>query len=1192
MLQPAIVTMQRGLWPLVLVAGLLVAVSAFGGLGWLHVGRDGTLVLMGAGVGMLGLVWRLHHRFGACLASVDAMNARLQLLVRVSRHVSSPVLVTDSNGLVVWVNEAFERETGYASAQVVATRPGRRLRSPLADPQAIERLRAAIRQKQDVEVELLHRYRDERDRWVRLALTAQWTEQGHFCGFVVVLVDVDQQVRTREAYSKTLRERDALFNALDEHTIMAEADAEGRFTRVNRRFEEVSGYGEAELMGQGFDLLGSGWHPPTFWRKLWQRVEQGRPWQGEICHRSKSGRLYWTQTLLTPFRDDGGRVERIVVLQNDVSEHQRARIELSKSQTLLTRTSRLAGVGGWYATPDGALLHMTPECRHLLGIGSHERLTLGELWRVFDAGARLVVRRRIDQLMSGEAQEVDLVAPVSRSSGAGAQWVKMVASFTETDADGSGRLVRRLIGAVQDYTAQVQAQQRIREEQRILHSAMDAVGEAFALFDAHGRLVYYNDAQSAWLPDRTLRVGMRHEDLLQSMADLGLFRDAVGREAEWVSEVLRAPLRSAPDRIRQMADGRWFRFVDRLTADGQRVVLRYDVTELQAALIRADAAVAGKEQFLANMSHEIRTPINAVTGMLQLLADTPLDARQSDMVAKARLAARSLLGIINDILDFSKIRAGKMELDVVPFRLAELRRELEVVLEGARGRRALRLVFDTDAALPPVLVGDQIRLRQVLINLGGNAVKFTPQGQVTLGWHLLSCDVSVARVRFFVKDTGIGIAPAKQASVFDSFSQGEASTNRRFGGSGLGLSISQHLVGLMGGRIELESEPGVGSLFWFDVELAVAAESDLCADADGLAWNGQGPPLAGVRILLAEDNELNQEVAMALLGKVGARVTLVSNGLQAIEALRVDPQGFDVVLMDVQMPVLDGLRATECIRDGLKLDRLPVLAMTANAAVADREACLQAGMSAHIAKPFDLADLVQTVRQVLDGAARTEACLPTPESASCRLDTLDDTSTLQRLGGDRMLLKQLRERFVDSATQLVELANASLARDQWVEVAGAMHQLKASAGAVGATRLASLAAETESLFRKPAPAFTMQRRREALNHLSQALSDVRVCLAEANAVADVLGSPALHPSIGHGSIRSTIEALKPLYPLFQAADIDALEAHEEWARCHPAARDERFSALNACVDRLDLGGAAQACISLFDSLVLADRSVE
>jgi len=242
MLPTTVVTMQRGLWPLMLLAGVLLAASALGGLGWLRLGSDGALVLLCAGAMVLVLVWRLRRTVGACLVSADRLNARLQLLARVSRHVGSPVLVTDSDGLVVWVNEAFERETGYASAQMLGTRPGRRLRSPLADPLAVDQVRAAMRGQRDIDVELLHRFLDGKDRWVRLILASQRDEQGHFTGFVVVLVDVDQQVRTREAYRKTLRDRDALFSALDGHTIMAEADAEGRFTRVNRRFLELSGY--------------------------------------------------------------------------------------------------------------------------------------------------------------------------------------------------------------------------------------------------------------------------------------------------------------------------------------------------------------------------------------------------------------------------------------------------------------------------------------------------------------------------------------------------------------------------------------------------------------------------------------------------------------------------------------------------------------------------------------------------------------------------------------------------------------------------------------------------------------------------------------------------------------------------------------------------------------------------------------
>ncbi|MDQ7743321.1 PAS domain S-box protein [Hydrogenophaga pseudoflava] len=1180
-----------------LSAALVLTGAGFGVLGGLGDGDDTVLMRITLLVAGLTLVlagaWQ-RRVLARTRREVAALHERLTMMASVAEHAGSPVVVTDNDVRVVWCNEAFERDTGYRLDEVRGGGPGRWLRSPHADPVTTERVRDALRHQLDIDIELLHRYRDGRDRWVRLILTCRRDADGAFCGYVAVLVDIDAQFRVRESFRQTLRERDAMMRTLDEYVIVAETDANGRFTRVNRRFVEISGYTEAELMGQSFGLLGSGWHTANFWRNMWSRIQRGLPWRGEICNRSKQGRLYWVQTLITPFVGPSGKIEKYVAIQSDISEHRLARIELSKSQTLLARTSQLAGVGGWYALPAAGMLHLTPECRQLLGADDQDLRSLEDLWRAFDSGARLVVRQQLRELVERRRDEVSLVAPVSQVSGATARWVKMVASYGDSDTDAADRTQGRIIGAVQDYTQQVLAQQRIREEQRILHSAMDAVGEAFALFDPENRLVYFNDEYAAWMPAHDApRQGMRHEDLLRRVAERGLFLDAQGRESEWVHEVLRAPLKNAPDRIRQMADGRWIRFVDRVTADGYRVVFRYDVTELQSALIQADAAVLSKGQFLANMSHEIRTPINAIMGMLSLLGDTSLDARQADMVGKSRLAARSLLDIINDILDFSKIEAGMMRLHRLPFRLGDLRRELEVILDGARDGKPLDVVFEIDPDLPGVVVGDPIRLKQVLINLGGNAVKFTERGRVVMRWARVDEGAGQVGIRFEVEDTGIGIAPELQQSIFESFSQGESSTTRRFGGSGLGLTISQSLVNAMGGHIGLVSTPGQGSRFSFEIRLPVAGESEVPAALPVSAPGGTGAseeqPLAGLRVLVVEDNALNQEVAMSMLAREGAQVTLAGNGLAAVEVLGARPQDFDAVLMDMQMPVLDGLRATERIRAELGLTQLPVIAMTANVLSSDRDNCLKAGMNAHIGKPFDIAEVVRLLRHFTQHADAPEgaAAVPGTSSAPTQPVTLDNAGALRRLGGNEVLLTQLQCRFEDAATLLLKQAEARAARGDWTSAADAVHQLKGSAGVVGADHLAAACAEVEQLLRTGAPGAGWSQR---LAGLAPALQEVLRALPQG---MDVPPADPPGPCVADEASRlHSLAALRPLKDLLDAADMDAIDAHEQWRLAQAGARDLRFERLNQCMEDMDFQGAAEECARLLTPLDAVDVSIE
>ncbi|MBI3496999.1 MAG: response regulator [Proteobacteria bacterium] len=657
----------------------------------------------------------------------------------------------------------------------------------------------------------------------------------------------------------------------------------------------------------------------------------------------------------------------------------------------------------------------------------------------------------------------------------------------------------------------------LRRTQTLTRDAIEALNDGFALFDAKGELLLFNQRFREFFAAMLdqLRPGMQFHRLLEA----AVWRDQLGgvledeerairRRVEWVTAPGGAPL------IYQLADGRWIQSRDYPTSDGGSVSLYSDVTalrakeqELELAKEGAEAASQAKSDFLANMSHEIRTPMNGIIGMANLLLGTELSREQQDYVTTLRESGASLLAIIDDILDYSKIESGQLQLENADFPLHRMMGSVIDLLKPTASQKGLLLTLHLAPEVSAWAHGDQFRLRQVMVNLITNAIKFTKTGSVRVLVTQESSDASRAVLCCKIVDTGIGISADDQNRLFQRFSQVDGSVARRFGGTGLGLSISRHLVELMGGEIGVESEPGSGSEFWFKVPFGhskPAAETQASASFQ--------PGKAATRpmhILLAEDNRINQKVVVPLLEKAGHRVDTAENGRDAVEAVRF--MHYDLVLMDVQMPGMDGFQASKAIRDlGGHKAEVPIIAMTANVLQGIVERCFAAGMTDYLAKPVAPSALFEAIER----CARPS---DTPSRRGIAADVLtrsdDETAAgpLDLVAIDRLIgyltaarVVELIEDFADEILDRVDALERAVSAGALDELRRVAHDLAGASAALGLSELvergrkieaACAAVEWEHVRELVAGTFPLQLRAIA------ALADARARILATGATA-------------------------------------------------------------------------------------------
>ena len=865
--------------------------------------------------------------------------------------------------------------------------------------------------------------------------------------------------KIRLQMEKELREKDVIYGSvveeLQEGLLITNPDTEIIF--ANPRMEALSGYQLSELLHKkAYKILLHKEKWPFIEEKIAKR-KAGVTEKYEIEQIRKDGSVWWSQINASPYYDEQGKQIGIIALITDITEQKNSKDQLKKSE----QNHRIL----FHQNPHPMLI-FDPETLEIMAVNDTTIEKYGyareELLQMTIKDLR--PKEEISFLMKNLHSE-----QVTRSIHRLKDGTIIYVDITAKDITYSNRSARLVL--IQDVTARIEAEDELSRINSRIQALLQNMQAGILLEDPERKVVLANPVFCDMFgiplsPEEFIGVDCRPFAEISK----GYFKNADTFVGE-INDILTARNIIVGEEL-ELTDGRVFErdYIPVFSEDqylGHLWQYR-DVTNKKKAekiLIKArqkaEESAQAKELFLANMSHEIRTPLNAIMGMQRLLEKTSLTDKQNKYLQAIGVSADNLLVIINDILDISKIESGKLELEQVAFDLPKMIRHLVFTLNYKAEEKGIGLFAEIDPDMHDFVVGDSVRLNQILLNLVNNAIKFTDIGKVRIIAKVTAQDENTQSIDFQVIDTGKGIKKENLEAIFESFNQEDASITRKYGGTGLGLAIGKQLVGLFGGTLQVESEFGVGTTFSFSLTFEKGTPQETVPEHE--TTKNYTQKLFEKRILLAEDNQMNQFLATTILEEWGVIVEVAENGKEALE--KFSEGKYDLILMDMQMPLMDGVEATRLIRQRLN-SSIPIIALTANAIKGDRQRCLEAGMNDYLTKPFAQNDLLEKILTNLHELPVQTRSLPVSQAPKQAADTYNLQKLEKMMGGNKEHVRQMVQMFVQETPALIDEMRQAQTASDITSLGKLAHKVKSSLDILDLQKLAKAARQIEKIARE------------------------------------------------------------------------------------------------------------------------------